>query len=813
MSDGLTLAKLQVLIDAQTAPLREELNKVQQQVRKSTNTINSDVGKVDSKMSKLKNSFGKMAVFTATIAIFTKLGKSAIDMASNLKEVQNVVDTAFSNTTYLVENFAKSAIDKFGMSELTAKRTASTYMAMSKSMGLAEEKAAKMSISVAGLTGDVASFYNVSQDVADTALKSIWTGETESLKKFGVVMTQANLQQYAYSQGIQKNVSAMDQAQLTTLRYMYVMNQLSLAQGDFAKTSGSWANQIRILQERWKQLLSIIGNGLIQVLTPVIQTINLVISKIVFFAQVLQSAFSSLFGNSNNPLSGAVESAKGATAAQDDYTASLKASDTQAKKNQKTLASFDEINNLSTTAANDDTSLANSGGFDLDFSNLDLGEPDTSGIERAAEKVKGVLGNLGNWVNEHKSKIFALTAGALAGGTALIKFGGGLKLFLTSIKEWGVISTLKGLLLGVGTPALAAAAAIATVTAAVVYLWNTSDEFRRNIMAVLEGIGGLLNRIWQEILLPLSSFALGLIDSVFIPIANILSQVVCIAIENVAAVLSILWVEILQPIADFIISVLAVALQSLSDVWTAMGPAIEYVIAFLQMLWVDTLQPIVSFITDVLIVAIKIIGTVVKTILSIVQTAFTNFMKFLTDTFIKKWESAWNIAHSVFSSVWNGIVGIAESGINFVIDAVNWCIQQLNKIHIDVPDWVTKLTGMTGFGFSITEISRVTLPRIEVPALAEGGLAFGPTLAMIGDNPSASSDPEVVSPLSKLQNLMGFGATETLNVLMMIYDVMLQIYEKGMDISIDGESLADRVNRISQEKKRRGGEPVLEIDR
>ena len=133
---------------------------------------------------------------------------------------------------------------------------------MSKGLGLADEAAAQMAISVAGLTGDVASFYNVSQEVADTALKSIWTGETESLKQFGVVMTQANLQQYAYQQGIKKTISEMTQAEQVQLRYMYVTDQLSLAQGDFVKTSGSWANQTRILSERWKQFMTIIGTAI-----------------------------------------------------------------------------------------------------------------------------------------------------------------------------------------------------------------------------------------------------------------------------------------------------------------------------------------------------------------------------------------------------------------------------------------------------------------------------------------------------------------------------------------------------------------------
>ena len=345
--NGITLEKLQVIIEAQTQDLRNELAKVKQQLTSTSAAVKKETGKIGNSFGGMTKKVMGLVGITAVVTSLKKVGSAAIEMASDLQEVQNVVDTAFGDMAYMVENFSKKAIDQFGMSELTAKRTASTYMAMSKGMGIAGDKAAKMAISVAGLTGDVASFYNVSQSVADTALKSIWTGETESLKQFGVVMTQTNLQQFAYSKGIQKTIADMDQAEQTTLRYMYVTEQLSLAQGDFSKTSGSWANQIRILQERWKQLLGIIGNGLVQVLTPVIQFINMIVSKLLWFAQVLQSVFRGLFGGGKaDPVAGAAASASKAESAQNGYTNSLKKSDAQAKKNQKTLAGFDEINNI-----------------------------------------------------------------------------------------------------------------------------------------------------------------------------------------------------------------------------------------------------------------------------------------------------------------------------------------------------------------------------------------------------------------------------------------------------------------------------------
>lgn len=143
------------------------------------------------------------SAITAAFAVkqIVDFGKKAVEIGSNVAEVQNVVDVAFGELTYKAEEFASTAITQFGMSTLAAKKTASTYMAMAKGMGVASSEAADMAITLAGLSGDVASFFNISQELADIKLKSVFTGETETLKDLGVVMTQDNLKAYALSSG------------------------------------------------------------------------------------------------------------------------------------------------------------------------------------------------------------------------------------------------------------------------------------------------------------------------------------------------------------------------------------------------------------------------------------------------------------------------------------------------------------------------------------------------------------------------------------------------------------------------------------
>lgn len=203
-----------------------------------------------------------------------EFGKNAIDLASDLQEVQNVVDTAFPHMSRQVEEFAQSAISSAGLSETAAKKYLGTYGTMAKSFGFTEEAAFNLSATMVQLAGDVSSFYNISTDEAYTKLMAIFTGETEALKELGVVMTETELNAYAMEKGLDKGTQGMDKQEKAALRLEYAMEALSAAQGDFIKTSDSWANQTKIMSENWNSLSASIGEGLIISLTPAIQFIN-----------------------------------------------------------------------------------------------------------------------------------------------------------------------------------------------------------------------------------------------------------------------------------------------------------------------------------------------------------------------------------------------------------------------------------------------------------------------------------------------------------------------------------------------------------
>jgi len=201
-------------------------------------------------------------------------GVAAKNMASDYEESVNKVDTAFKTASPAVREFAKTTLEANGIAEASALDMAANFGDMSTSMGLPVSAAAKMSTSLVALAGDLASFKNIGIDQANTALNGIFSGETESLKMLGIVLTEANLQQYAYSQGIKTKVKDLDQASKVQLRYNYILSVTKNAQGDFARTQAGAANQDRIFSESLKQIGQQIGSIILPLYTKMVTAVN-----------------------------------------------------------------------------------------------------------------------------------------------------------------------------------------------------------------------------------------------------------------------------------------------------------------------------------------------------------------------------------------------------------------------------------------------------------------------------------------------------------------------------------------------------------
>ncbi len=276
-------------------------------IQKGVSAIGGSIGGIRRRVAEARNSLtglnGVVKNLGLTIAAafsakaLVRFGREATRLGSELQEVDNVVSVAFPNMTKAMDEFAASAMKNFGLSETMAKRYSALFGTMAKQFNFTEKEAFEMGTTLAGLAGDVASFYDIDQDLAYIKLKSVFSGETETLKDIGVVMTEAALNQFALSKGIDRTVNKMTEQEKVALRYQFVLERLSQASGDFIRTSDSWANQTRVLKLQFNSLRATLGQGFINVLTPVVKMINTLLSKLGALAQSFRSFTELITGN------------------------------------------------------------------------------------------------------------------------------------------------------------------------------------------------------------------------------------------------------------------------------------------------------------------------------------------------------------------------------------------------------------------------------------------------------------------------------------------------------------------------------------
>ena len=265
-------------------------------ITSSFSGFSSSASAVTKKSFSLASAIGK--VYATYWALFRgfKLLRDAIDISSSLTEVENVVRQTFGQYESLINNFAKTSIEKFGMSELSAKQFASRFQAMGTALDIPQGKMAKMSIRLTELAGDMASFYDVSQEDIAKSLQSVFSGTTAPMRRYGIDLTQATLKEWALKQGLDANISSMTQAQKAMLRYQYVLAHTTNITGDFARTADTWHNQITMLKENFKALGAVVGGGLINAFKPFIKALNAVLQKVISFAEMVTNALGSIFG-------------------------------------------------------------------------------------------------------------------------------------------------------------------------------------------------------------------------------------------------------------------------------------------------------------------------------------------------------------------------------------------------------------------------------------------------------------------------------------------------------------------------------------
>lgn len=401
--------------------VKKEIKGIHREAKNASDGMKSSFANGFSGMGSIIRRIGGIIAAAFAIKKVVGFGKECLELGSDLQEVQNVVDSVFTTMSNKVDEFAENAAVSAGLSETMAKRYAGTFGAMAKSFGFTEASALDMATALTQLSGDVASFYNISQDEAYTKLKSVFTGETESLKELGVVMTQTALDEYAMANGFGKTTSAMTEQEKVALRYRFVMDQLSTASGDFIRTSDGWANQVRILKLQIDSIKATIGQGLINLFTPVIKVINLLLAKLATVANAFKSFTELITGKKSSGATGAGQAGIVQDTLPDmgtEYNSAADGADNLAKSTKKAadatkdagkaakgyLSPLDEINKLgaeentadSLTPDTGSTGTSGMGAGNVDYGKLAEGEnvlEKTSGIlDKIIKKMKQLAG-------------------------------------------------------------------------------------------------------------------------------------------------------------------------------------------------------------------------------------------------------------------------------------------------------------------------------------------------------------------------------------------------------------------------------------
>ena len=685
-----------------------------------------DTGKAKNDINSLGSTVKKLGGIIASAFAITKLvqfGKSAINLASDLQEAQNVVDVAFGSMSDKANAFAQSALKNYGLAELSAKKYSSTFMSMAKGMGLATDDATNMSLALTGLVGDVSSFYNIEQDLAATKLKGIFTGESEALKDLGVVMTEANLEAYALAKGFNKSMKEMTQAEKVALRYQYVTEQLSLAQGDFARTSDSWANQIRVLKETFNSLSSIIGEFLIKGLTPFVQKLNDILQRLLAIAQAAKSLF--LVSDAAEEIT---DTATDAAGAQEEVTDAVEGTGEAIAGN---LASFDELNIMNDESTGGDGASNVFDGLPTDEdTKVEVGEgstvsPDLTNallkIKEILEPIISLILTLRELVGTGLKKVFEVLSPIIEGLLALLKqllgifgdFAGSVK-DMQSVEEFfsGLIDTVEQ----------AATAIIETLAELIPQLVQIVTNI---VVALVKAIGSNIPKLVNSIV-NLVKELLGALTEMLPQLLEAGKELIQSLVEGLLSEESINAIftavgEIVAALVEFIVENLPVIVENAVEIVLALVQglleALPHLIEGVLTLIITIVETIVENLPEIISMGLEIVGSLIAGLLEAIPSLIAAIPKLI-----------FAIIDTIFSTNW------LQVGIDIIKGIGQGLVDGVKSIGSKIGDACKGIWKTVKGWFGINSPSKKMRETVG-PHIATGvGVGFEDEIAGVGED-------------------------------------------------------------------------------
>lgn len=772
------LEELRILISAQTQGLTRQLNEVSGQLRGLERTT-------DATTKKMALSFGKVAKVIAAIGI-GKIIASSIREGMDAIESENLFQESFKGSAAEIRKWSEELQSALGLNGYEVRKFAGTLYTMTNSMGLAQNTSKEVSKDLTKLAYDMASFYNLSADDAFAKLRSGLTGQSEPLKALGILIDEGTIKQVAYRNGIAATGAELTQQQKVLARYYAIMEQTTAAQGDLARTADSPANMMRRLRTELQLLRISLGQAFMPIVSIVIPYLIGMIKHLQIATAYVSAFMRLLFGVKTDAMQGMAEATKQVAANMGGVSGDFSDSVTQAKKLKSVLSGFDEVNSIASPDVGGSADVGGIAPINIDNSLVDSMQKLTDQTDEIQKKVEKAYAGFKKWlpliaaigaaagfilflanIKKIGMGIFALGF-ALEGlwripliGKLLAPIGGmfqtlGANLMVLG-EKLGVFSMAATKGAGMFSASFAAsfaivAAIIVAVIAALVQLWKNNEEFRNKVIAAWTSISETMMNLWNSMLKPVFDNLMTILGIIWEEAIKPLWEAFVLLVEQLVYLFIEIWNQ-LEPLVNWLITYVGpVIAEIINWIVAIIGVAVMIIIAALRVLiqfitWlvkviIETLGPLVTFIKSALVGAFSFLvemvkgllysfSTIISDVFGGIKKIFSGIIDFITGVFTGNWKKAFQGLADIVGGVFDTLVGVVKFPLNLIITAVNAMIEGLNKLKIDVPDWVPVMGGKS-FGFSIPKI----------PKLARGGIVDSAQLFVAGE-----AGKEVVMPL------------------------------------------------------------------
>lgn len=662
----------------------------------------------------MKNAFSGLGKFVAGLAIgtaFAKIGKDSIKMAMSVEASIQQINRLMGKSSANFMQWAKNNALAFNMSQSDALKFGAVYSNLLTSFLDSSEDVTGGTKNLLKASSIVASGTGRSMEDVMERIRSGLLGNTEAIEDLGVDVRVGMLES---TNAFKRFAGDSSWEQLDTktqqqIRLFAILEQTSTKFGDsvLQNSNSSMQQFIAVLKDVSLNL----GNAfmpIVNIVMPILTGLAMKLREVTaWFATFMELLFGKKINK--NPTATATEqtnNALGSAATNSDALASgLDKSEKNAKKTAKalgSLAAFDDLNILSNPASSDGSKsggggAGSTGGFDWGDGSGDtaLPEIDTSGIQRTVDNVKKLFGDMKKFIVDNKVPIVSALAGIVAGFTAfnmINKVIPGVQAFIKGIQPLNVfigswLASGGGVanffsILGAGisaviTPAVLIAAAIASVTAALVYLYQTSEQFKNIVNEAFISFMEIVSNLYNNILVPLFTLLSDIFITILVPIAVFLTDVFVTAVDLVASVVLSIWNNVFAPLANFFVTIFSIALKGVIEVWNSWKPGIEVIMNVINLIWENCLKPFVEFIKNTFIAIFETFGGFIEELMPHVQEMFQGLVDFFVGVFTfdvgKAWEGIQgifkgfnNFLDKVFKTDWSKTLGALGNILNGV---------------------------------------------------------------------------------------------------------------------------------------------------